>query len=377
MFKTSTTSLAVLTAIAQANQGLGVAVLSEQIDTTDGWVQLLPDGDFSSIDGRPHDVPGGKWKMNAEIAERLISQVQLRANELPIDYEHQTLKAADNGKPAPAAGWFKEMQYRAGKGLFVKPTWVADAKQRIINREYRYLSAVFPYDRTTGEPLAINMAALTNYPGLDGMQALASLAAQFGTAGNDSPTTNPREKAMNELLKKLLSRLGIVIDDGTEPTEQNINDAIAALTAMDTGKDKVAALTAEIAALKADTGNIDHSKYVPVDVYHALHAELASLKANNDVLTVDQVIEQAQNDGKLIVPAELSYLKSLGKQSLAALKASLDSRPVVAALMGKQTKGKAPDDVNKPTVAALTADQKTVADQLGISYDDMAKDLGA
>lgn len=376
MFKTSTTSLAVLTAIAQANQALGIAVLSEQINNTDDWVQLLPDGEFSSIDGRPHDVPGGKWKMNADIAERLISQVQLRANELPIDYEHQTLRAAENGKEAPAAGWFKEMQYRPGKGLFVKPKWVAAAKERIVNREYRYLSAVFPYDKTTGEPLAINMAALTNYPGVDGMEALASLAANFTVPGNDSTNPNPREKAMNELLKQLLSRLGIVIADGAEPTEQNINDAIAALKAMDDGKDKVAALTAEIATLKADTGNIDLTKFVPVATYQALHVELAALKANNDVLTVDQVIEQAQADGKLIIPAEIDYLKSLGKQSLAALKAAIDARPVVAALTGKQTKGKAPEDANNTNVAALTADQKTVADQLGISYEDMAKDLG-
>lgn len=376
MFKTSTTSLAVLTAIAQANQALGIAVLSEQISDTDEWVQLLPDGEFSSVDGRPHDVPGGKWKMNAVIAERLISQAQLRANELPIDYEHQTLRAAENGKAAPAAGWFKQMQYRPGKGLFVKPTWVAAAKERIVNREYRYLSAVFPYDKTTGEPLAINMAALTNYPGVDGMEALASLAANFTVPDKDSTNPNPREKAMSELLKKLLSRLGIVIADGAEPTEQNVNDAIAALSAMDDGKEKVAALTAEIASLKADTGNIDLTKYVPVATYQALHVELAALKANNDVLTVDQVIEQAQAEGKMIIPAEMDYLKSLGKQSLAALKAAVDARPVVAALIGKQTKGKAPEDTTKTNVAALTADQKTVADQLGISYEEMAKDLG-
>ena len=56
MFKNSITSLAVLSAIAQANQPLGIAVLSEQINNTGDWVQLLPDGEFSSVDGRPHDV---------------------------------------------------------------------------------------------------------------------------------------------------------------------------------------------------------------------------------------------------------------------------------------------------------------------------------
>lgn len=377
MFHTSTTSLAVLTAIAQSGQGLGIAVLSEQINNTTDWVQLLPDGEFSAIDGRPHDVPGGKWIMNADIAQRLISQAKLRANDLVIDYEHQTLKAAENGKPAPAAGWFKDIEYRPGKGIFIKPVWADKAHELIVNREYRYLSAVFPYDRATGEPLAINMAALTNYPGVDGMQALAALAADFAAPATEPNHPKPREYAMNELLKKLLAKLGIVIADGAEPSEQNLNDAIAALSGMTGDKDKVAALTAELDSLKADNGNIDLTQYVPASTYNALHSELAVLKAANNVLTVDQVIEQAQTDGKLIVQAELDYLKQLGKQNIAALTATLNARPVVAALLGNQSQSKVPADVQKPAVAALTADQKTVADQLGISYDDMAKQLGA
>jgi phage I-like protein len=64
---------------------------------------------------------------------------------------------------------------------------------------------------------------------------------------------------------------------------------------------------------------------------------------------------------------------------MAALKAVLDSRPVVAALKGKQTTTttKSPDADDKTAVAALTADQKTIADQMGVSHEDMAKQLGA
>lgn len=368
MFTPTTIALAVLTATASTS--LGLAVLSGELQTEDGWVQLLPDGDFAAIDGRPHDVPGGKWKMNAKIAERLISQAKLRANDLVIDYEHQTLKADENGKAAPAAGWFKDMEYRPGQGLFIKPVWLSAAKDHITAKEYRYLSAVFPYDSTTGEPLEIRMAALTNYPGLDGMKALAALSATH------SPTTN-RENAMNELLKKLLAKLGITVPDGTDPTEQNVTDALAALTAMATDKDKeVATLKAEVVALKADTGNIDYEKYVPVAAYNAVHQQLAQLKASNDVMTVDQVIKQAEEDGKLITEAERDYLQALGKQNIAALKATLDARPVLAALKGKQTTT-APVDTERKNVAVLTADQKLIADQLGISHEQMAKDLGA
>ena len=103
MFKPSLTSLAVLSATVAT--GCGIAALSGELASDDGWYQLLPDGEFNAIDGRPHDVPSGKWKMNAEIAARLIQRAQLRANDLVIDYEHQTLKTEENGKPAPAAGW--------------------------------------------------------------------------------------------------------------------------------------------------------------------------------------------------------------------------------------------------------------------------------
>ncbi|MCB5226171.1 phage protease [Alishewanella sp. 16-MA] len=367
MFTPTTIALAVLT--ATANASLGLAVLSGELQTEDGWVQLLPDGEFASIDGRPHDVPGGKWKMSAQIAERLIQQAKLRANELVIDYEHQTLQAAENGKAAPAAGWFKDMEFRPGQGLFIKPVWLSAAKEHISNKEYRYLSAVFPYDPKTGEPLEIRMAALTNYPGLDGMKALAALTA------TTSPTPN-RENAMNELLKKLLAKLGITVPDGMDPTEQNVNDALAALTAMSGNDKELATLKAEVAALKADTGNIDYEKFVPVAAYTALHQQLAQLKASNDVMTVDQVIKQAEEDGKLITQAERDYLQALGKQNIAALKATLDARPVLAALKGKQTTT-APVDVERKNVAVLTADQKLIADQLGMSYSDMAKELGA
>lgn len=369
MFKPSLISLAVLTAALPAGQS--VAVLSAQLIPGDEWQQLLPDGEFSSKDGRPKDVPSGKWVMNERIAARLKAAAEQRKNDIVIDYEHQTLNAEKNGKEAPASGWFKELDYRPGSGLFFKPGWTRKAQAHIDEKEYRYVSAVFLYDKATGEPTALHSVALTNDPGIDGMNALAALTAHYPS------TTNQREKAMNELLKKLLAKLGIVVPDGTDPTEQNVNDALAALTTVTTDKDKeVATLTAEIAALKADTGNIDYTKYVPVAAYSAIHQELAQLKASHDVLTVDQVIKQAEEDGKLITEGEKSYLQSLGKQNMAALKDTLNARPVLAALKGKQTHGVAPEGADKKGVAALTADQKSIADQMGISHEELAKDLG-
>ena len=192
---------------------------------------------------------------------------------------------------------------------------------------------------------------------------------------------------MHPLLLQLLASAGITVD-----ANATVKD-LAALTAIfdtEEAKTAIAALTAKlaehgtqataIAALKAQTASaVDLSQYVPVGTYTAVVGELAALKANHETVTVDQVIKQAQDDGKFIAAAEHDYLKDLGnKQGIAALKATLDARPTIAALKSKQTtEVKNPADQDKTGVAALTADQKLIADQLGISHKDYAKQLAA
>jgi len=115
-------------------------------------IQLLPAGYFkAAIDSRPSDVPGGHWFIDATIAQNVISKVAARNNKLVIDYEHQTLNSEKNGQPAPAAGWFKHLEWREGVGLFaIDVQWTDAAKAHIQAGEYRFISAVFPYNNQTG-----------------------------------------------------------------------------------------------------------------------------------------------------------------------------------------------------------------------------------
>ncbi|WP_157772238.1 phage protease [Zobellella denitrificans] len=157
-----------------AGQHERLAILTAELaDSHDGWHQLLPAGRFKARDGRPFDVPGGHWQLDGDIAAGLIARAQALGQDLLIDYEHQTLHAAKNGKPAPAAGWFNgaEIQWREDQGLFIKPRWTERAQGFIERHEYRFLSAVFPYD-DTGRPLELRMAAITNDPGVVGMASL-------------------------------------------------------------------------------------------------------------------------------------------------------------------------------------------------------------
>ena len=79
---------------------------------------MTPAGRFFPSDGRELNVPG--WYIDADIAQRVIERFNARQTPLVLDYEHQTLNKDENGQPAPAAGWWKSLEWRDGSGLWAK-----------------------------------------------------------------------------------------------------------------------------------------------------------------------------------------------------------------------------------------------------------------
>lgn len=375
----SATSSAIAVAILNARPtALGLAVLDAALGPSeDGWYQLLPVGPFKARDGRPFDVPGGHWQLDKSIATTLINRAKALGQDILIDYDHQTLHIEKTGKEAPAAGWFNgdEIEWREGQGLFIKPRWTDRAAAMVAAKEYRFLSAVFPYD-AQGRPLELRMAAITNDPGVVGMQALAALSAL--PASQPGQLANPsKETSMNELLKKLLAKLGIELTG--DPTDEQLQKALTELDSLQASAKKApeleAALTAEkasLAALKAQPGGqVDLAQFVPVATYNALVAQVASLSAKVETTDAATLIKEARTQGK-VVAAEEEYLTAYASQKgVAALKALLDPRPAIAALSASQT-----TQVTLPEKkgdAVLSADDKYAADQLGISYEEFAK----
>ncbi|MDO6497332.1 phage protease [Photobacterium sanguinicancri] len=341
-------------AVLTANQTDKVAVLVADLNThdKDGWVQLLPAGKFQARDGRPHDTEDGYWHLDAVIAAQMIAATKATSPKVVIDYEHQTLHAAENGKPAPAAGWLlssTDIEWREGQGLYIKPDWTAIAQTHIDNDEYAFLSAVFPYDKQ-GRPLLLRMAAITNDPGVVGMDSLAALAADFnihlGKPGVDINLYGSTEDSvLNEALKKLLARLGITIDG--ELTDELATAALTAFDALKAKADKADGLDQQIAVLSAGKKEVDLSKFVPIDVYNGVVGELAVLKAGNDEASIESVLKDARSQGK-IISAEEEYLTQFGQQQgVAALKAMLEPRPAIAALTATQTSTTKVDADNK------------------------------
>lgn len=347
-----------------------LAVLTAQINpSADGWQQLLPSGEFRSRDGSPTDVP--HWFLNGEIAQRLIDKVRSLKQDILVDYEHETIFKAKRGVDAGAvlaAGWFNADEIKwfddeERQGLFIKPRWTEKAYEHIKKGEFAFLSAVFPYDEH-GIPIEIRMAALTNDPGVTGMQRLAVLSASI---------QQQEDYQMPEILRKLLAKLGVEIAEGAEATDEQLQTALSALETLQTDKQ---AADEKVATLSAKSTDVDLSKYVPKATYDATVQQLAVLSAKTNETEVEQVIAKARNEGRAL-EAEVEYLTGFGKQQgVAALSAMLEQHPQIAVLSASQT---TTTQVKPPEkgVAVLSAADKEAAKLLGISEDDFAKQLEA
>ncbi|WP_373388996.1 phage protease [Pseudomonas alcaligenes] len=355
--KTKTLSLAV--AIAACSFELGQADADNTI-----WLQVTPAGHFKPSDGREIKVPS--WHINAAVATKVIERFHARKNKRVVDYEHQTLLKEENGQPAPAAGWYIDLEWREGEGLFAKVQLTARAAQYIATGEYQYFSPVFLYNPTTGDVLDVQMGALTNAPAIDGMQELSlRAAASFGLF--DEPS---EEKPVNPLLLAVCAALGLA-DTTTE------EQAVAALSAHNTdlrkllGLDDKATGEALLAACtglkaKATAGAPDPSKFVPVSVVDGLKGDIAALTARlgeRDQKDLDAEIAGALEDGRLHASME-TWARDLGKSDRAALTAYLDKAAPIAALLGSQTNGQRPVPDEK---TGLTQEEQAVCSQMGLT----------
>lgn len=366
-----------------------VAALTFQIGSEAGpKVQLLPAGEFKAIDGRP--MPWGAWRLTDENASAVVALANSRANDFVIDYEHQTQLAEKNGLPAPAAGWFGKVEYLPGKGLFATDVrWTAKAKAYISGDEYKYISAVFLFDKNTGAVQKLLCAALTNDPGLDGMDAvqLAALTARFST-------TNPEPTDMNPLLKALLASLGLPATDATTeaqalgavaalkaavpesvtkvlglPATAAESDLVTALSALKTNADKAAGLTTEVAALKAATpGTPDPAKYVTIEALNEVSAQVAQLKAAQAGNEVDALIDAARTEGRLYTPQQEAAWRDVGKTNIAQLKSLIAANAPVMALAGLNQTGGNKLEKRDPNAAA-TADELAMCKNMGLTLE--------
>ena len=312
------------------------AALTLSLVTSGGKVpaeaHILPPGSFRTDDGsgRPRDVKA--WRLDAATAARLGEKIQSSPKDTVIDYEHQTLFKTLNGQPAPAAGWFRNLEYR-DTGLYATGIkWTDRAAALIAAGEYRYTSAVFSYNGETGEIENISSFALTNDPALNNLEALvAALTAQNSINSN----SNSNFKTTG---------------DNPMPDDKK-DSAIAALTAeRDSQKTVIAALTAERDALKQKAD--------------ALEKEKAEIEAAREKIEREALIEAALSANKML-PAHKEFAGTL---SIEQLKSFIASQEGVASLT-RQTDGSRPDVADKENPHGLTEQEVALCRDANIGHE--------
>ena len=327
---------------------IAARVLTDVGGPAPGRIQLFPMGEFSARDGRPGTLKGVKakaWTLTFDDAAAVIARGRQRETPLVVDYEHQTINAAENGKPAPAAGWIESLEAGAD-GLYATVKWTEAARVFIKADEYRYISPVFSFDPETGAVLELKSAALTNYPALDGMDAVAARTEE------DSPMKK-------ETLEALRHFFGLAADADEDA-------ALAALKAQGDGQTLTAMLTAAKEAIP------DPSKYVPAAILTAaqeknaaLAAKVKELEGNGALAALTAEIDAALADGRLPKSCE-AWAKATAKTHPDAVKSYIASSvPPIAALTSTQTGGTPP--AGTPHVAALTDEERYACAQLGMT----------
>lgn len=316
-------------------------------------VRLLPAGEFRSNDGRPKECR--TWVMNAACAKRLIETAANKQIEYSFDYEHQALRAAQNGKPAPASAWFSELEWVEGDGLYATDVrWTAAATQMIASLEYRYVSPVFSYNAFTGEVMGLLNVALTNLPALDELDDGVVVAASRLAAMSIIPD---EESSMDEeQIAYLLSQLRWILNlpetstaadiktelekiitaiSGGQGTAAASVDLLAMLTTATDKDARIAEQEEKIAALSQQV--YDPAKFVPVAALSQVQEQYAQTITESGNQEVEQLITAALSDRRLL-PGELeTWARDLGQKDPAALKAYLEKAPPMAALNRMQT----------------------------------------
>ena len=164
-------------------------------------ILLMPAGE---VRARPHD---GRAPWYNRDAEAIVAATQALKAPIAIDYEHQGVRSAKNGQPAPAAGWINRTFVRDG-AVWGEVEWTAKAKAHIEAREYRFISPVFRHHRQTRAVTRIEGAALVNDPALHmraiagatsgGFPAVTGATGAAGATGAGLETEDDKENPMTQ-----------------------------------------------------------------------------------------------------------------------------------------------------------------------------------
>ncbi|MDD3154924.1 MAG: phage protease [Victivallaceae bacterium] len=223
-------------------------------------------------------------------ADRIREDYRRGGVDLPVDYHHQSLSAAKNGNPAPAAGWIVALE-KSKEGLLASVKWTDRARSYLESGEYRYTSPLFMKDKKTGHVAKLVNLALTNIPATQRCPELV--------AAENIPEDSGRKE---HPMKDVLELLGLEGSLEGEAAEAAVKTACQAIKAKADASDSFVDGLREELALEKDVTLESLSGMIlglseRAKQGDAAKAELDALKTASDKAKRDTLIAEALEKG--------------------------------------------------------------------------------
>lgn len=292
------------------------------------WVQLTPTGpELIGLDGR-------KWQLPDPQA--VVDTFAANAMDLPVDYEHATQVKGSIGEAAPAVGWIKGLEVRNGE-IWARVEWNTQGKTAIGERQYRYVSPGFTFNKITGIISKMVSAGLTNVP-------------NFEMAALNRRSNREESETMDAAVLEVLG----LAQSAT---------AAQAVMAIQLLKD------AETTALNS-AQTPDATKFVPVATHELALNKITAFevadKGREDV-AVNASVDAAVAAGKIAPASKDFYIATCKANGVEAFNTMIEGAPVIADVSNLDDK----DPAKKST--ALTADEIAMCKSMGMDQETFAK----
>src|SRR5271167_3588127 len=303
------------------------------------WIELLPGGVFYGRDGR------GPFRVDdAAAVIAATTALQLNAG-MPVDYDHATDFGAPEGRPAPAAGWIRKLEVRAG-AVWGRVEWTERAAGSIVAREYRYVSPVFQFDPKDGSVTRLLRAGLTNNPNLH----LTAIAASR-TAAADNETKDQRMEFPIQELRELLNLEG----------DASVAEVVAKVRELRAAGDAASSQS-------TSTQAHDPAHYVAIAEFERALTELNALKAERARERAAHTVEEAIRAGK-VVPAQREWAIAYCAADARGFQAFAAKQPSIVG----ENLGLAGEPPADRRAGALNSAELAICAQLGLKHSEFIR----
>jgi phage I-like protein len=293
---------------------------------------VLPWGESQALDGSPVIVD------DLTLSVFAANMAKARADEIALDFQHGTHLA--DSKPEPQ-GPVKVAAYGtcevvSGEGIYFCPTvWTPEGEESFTGRHYRDLSPT-PFRDDAGRVVALHSIALCRMGQIAGLHAFGAPVTAGATPLSTDATTMDPEQSDLDFRSLLISLLGLNAETATD------EDIVSAAQAKAAGE----------------------AEAMAVPEKPATPCAADPMAARFDALERELIVTQATSAGK-IIPLAADAIAALTPAQLRATVAAIE--PTVP------LKGSTPANEVTPGPKPLSADEKEVCRQLGISEEQFRK----